>query len=398
MYVVRIYRDINSSNIVGAKIVDENTLQSIELDWKIIEEAVINGNLRVENLEIGSNNRLKLKNLNPNKKIKYYNQILKDNLVINQYCIITSNYMGKMSFIADYNDSIITGNNVTVGEIAAQLNIPNIADLKLYNAYIESINDKIYVYVFTGNGYRKLQTINEKPKNINFGRDWKVEVETVDNTGAIVRYIRHRKGAGVAQLPLGISHIEKFGGYVNNLILPVSVKSLGRSAFTGLDDIETIQDKSGIQVIPDFCFYDSSLKSYKFSGNEIKIGESAFEETLITGFIGTSAKIIGQRAFSSTNITILSLHKAEVIGKRAFEYCRKLRKINLNDGLKVIEQEAFRVCTSLLEIDIPKTVTRIEKGAFVGCIKLKQVRLSKNTIVGSGAFPINCKITYYEDQ
>ena len=84
MYVVRIYKDYDTNKLLGAKVVDENTLEFRDIEWDILTKAVKNNPNSIFNVEIDKYGKAKLKNMNPKQKIRYYNQHYVDNLVINQ--------------------------------------------------------------------------------------------------------------------------------------------------------------------------------------------------------------------------------------------------------------------------------------------------------------------------
>lgn len=69
----------------------------------------------------------------------------------------------------------------------------------------------------------------------------------------------------------------------------------------------------------------------------------------------------------------------ETIGEGAFSDCYNLKKITLPMGLEKIEAGTFTDCSYLSEIDIPFTVTEIGTEAFKNCYSLEKIKISKNT-------------------
>lgn len=395
MYIVRVYKDYNTNKMLGAKVVDENSLDFKEVDWDSITNTIkINPSLIV-NAELDHNGKAKLKNMNPKVRIKYFNQVYSGDFVIKQYCIITGNNTGKVDFIADSADGIHSGNNVSIGDIALVLGIGDITKLRMYNAYIEKVNNKCSVFVFNGSNYRKLQSlVVTNVKNI-IDKCWDYDLVGVSQEGLRIMNLEHIDNAGQATIPNVISHLENFLGGVNNVIIPLGVRSLGNKCFEDLDDLISVNIKGNIPIIPNRCFADSTIRQIRFSGSEEEIGDSAFEGSLLRCGVYTRAKIIGVRAFGSTGITKVVLHNTEEIKVCAFEYCDKLTVVKLGESVKKIGGGAFRFCSKLQEVEIPDTVEYIGKQAFYGCNKLKEVKLPKSVRIDIDAFPRKCKIHYY---
>ena len=74
------------------------------------------------------------------------------------------------------------------------------------------------------------------------------------------------------------------------------------------------------------------------------------------------------------------------VDNEAFQYCRSLKEVVLNKGLKSIGGQAFEKCT-LESIQLPSTVTDIGRYAFNRCTSLKKVVLNNGLIsMGRGVF------------
>ena len=68
----------------------------------------------------------------------------------------------------------------------------------------------------------------------------------------------------------------------------------------------------------------------------------------------------------------------ETIGAEAFSHCKKLKKVEMAEGVKRICINAFSFCESLQEIFIPKTVERIEPRFFDECKSLDKIEIDKD--------------------
>lgn len=395
MYVVRVYKDYNTKRNIGAKVVDEKTLEFTEVSWDGLTYAVQNDPNSIQNVGLDQYGKATLKNMNPSKKIKYYNQEYKSNVIINQYCIILGNNMGKMSFIADSTIGIHYNESATLGEIATILGINDISKLKLFNAYVEKENNSYSVYLFKGDCYRKLPKLDNTSVEKILGHDWEYALDCVAQDGVRLKALRHREYVNSARVPDGVSHIERFMGRVKSLEIPMSVKSLGMGCFEEEGYLKEIKIGNGIQEIPYCCFADSSIKTVRFSGYEQRISDEAFKMSELSGALVTGAKSIGKYAFSCTHITSLNLPNIEEIDIYAFEYCSQLKKIKFGDSLKVIDAAAFRDCTKLEEVEFSASTLVIGKSAFKDCKKLKEVRVASTTNIEKDAFPSKCKIIRY---
>ncbi len=170
--------------------------------------------------------------------------------------------------------------------------------------------------------------------------------------------------------PLGHAHhLYLNGEEINDLVIPNSVTSIGKSAFAG-------------------C---SSLTSVTIPNSVTNIGESAF-----AGCIGlTSVHITDIAAWCriAFNESVsnplyyahhLYLNGEEIkdlvipnsvtsIGNNAFWNCTGLTSVTIPNSVTNIGESAFAGCIGLTSITIPYSVTSIESYAFDGCTGLTSV-------------------------
>lgn len=98
---------------------------------------------------------------------------------------------------------------------------------------------------------------------------------------------------------------------------------------------------------------------------------------------------IGDLAFDKcTSITsVVISDSVRSIGNNAFVDCSSLSSLYIGKGVISIGEEAFSSCTSLTFITIPDSVISIGKGAFSGCSSLTSVTIGNSvTSIGGRAF------------
>lgn len=100
---------------------------------------------------------------------------------------------------------------------------------------------------------------------------------------------------------------------------------------------------------------DGKLEKYNGSSTDIVIPETVKE-------IGREAfKGCGSMA------SVLIPNSVTTIGNHAFEGCSKLTTVTIPEGVTSIKWGTFEGCSSLTAITIPNSVTTIGIRAFVGC-------------------------------
>lgn len=402
MWCIRAYKSMKTNKLKAVKLVNENTMQCQFVTCKDLKKVLSIQPDAVFNIEVDNSGNPKIKDMNPSQKIKYYEKtfVYDKDMQVNHYCIIlgfTGN--GTLKFVADGKgkDAVMYGSDATLGEISGLLGINGLDNLKLYNAIIKNECDEYSAYIFDGNDYRKLGKLRVNSINNIFGHDWDVKIKGIAQQGLSVEYLKNKKRIKSYHVPVGVSHIEKFGGGVKTLALPPSLTSLGRGCFGNIKDLENITlEKCSITEIPMGCFLNSSLEHIKFSGRETEIGEYAFQNcNKLQGAIVTSARVIHRKAFCNSSIELLSLLEADTIEHSAFAQCKKLYKVKMNK-VERIEDKAFEDCKNLLEISLPNTIKYIGKDAFKGCNIMSLIRIPKGTTVHPQAFEASVKRIFVE--
>ena len=168
---------------------------------------------------------------------------------------------------------------------------------------------------------------------------------------------------------------------ISNLVIPNSVTSIGRSAFSGCSGLTSITIPNSVTSIGDEAFYNcSGLTSVTIPNSVTSIGEAAFWScsSLSSVTIPNSVTSIGYLTFAYcsrlTSVTIPN--SVKTIGDFAFVECSDLISITIPNSVTSIGERAFEDCSGLTSITIPNSVTNIGRSAFSFCSSLKKVIVS----------------------
>ena len=165
--------------------------------------------------------------------------------------------------------------------------------------------------------------------------------------------------------------------------------------FTGCKKLKTVTVPYGITTIPDYAFARCDYLMYVNLPDSVEtIGAHAFAETAaIKNFsFPKSLQTIGEMAFGQCewleNLDSLSDTPLKTVGRSAFYQCTGLTTANLPDSVEVIETNAFNGCTSLISFhyplswkSVPKVAWEYQRGfIFEGCKKLKSIDVPNGVI------------------
>jgi hypothetical protein len=133
---------------------------------------------------------------------------------------------------------------------------------------------------------------------------------------------------------------------VVSVILPETVKVIGKNAFAECSNLESVDIPDGVT----------------------SIGDNAFDDC------GSLKSIVLPKSITS-------------VGNYMFSYCENLESVGIPDGVISIGKYAFSNCFSLESVVIPNGVTSIGDYAFVECGSLKSVVIPDGTAcIGTGIF------------
>ena len=180
-------------------------------------------------------------------------------------------------------------------------------------------------------------------------------------------------------------------------IIPDSVTSICRMAFSGCSDLTSITIPDSVTSIGNGAFSDcSGLTSITIPDSVTSIGDSAFSGcsgltsiTIPKGIINIDSYTFSDCS-SLTSITIPG--NVKDIGEGAFSDCSSLTSITISNGVTSICKNMFKCigvfsgCSNLTSITIPNSVTIIGHYALSNCSGLTSITIENP----------NCKIYDYE--
>ena len=149
-------------------------------------------------------------------------------------------------------------------------------------------------------------------------------------------------------------------GVGKELIIEDGVTSIGANAFSGHSyDLMSITWNNTLEKIGNTAFYNCGIKELILPDSVKTIGKSSFANCR-----------------ELENVKLSSNLKS--IPEEAFTSCKKIKKIELPDDLKTIEINAFCGCQSLETVSLPVNLEKLGSGAFNDCQKLQTITLPRS--------------------
>lgn len=190
--------------------------------------------------------------------------------------------------------------------------------------------------------------------------------------------------------------------YIDELIIPESVVSIGQKAFMGCHGLKVIKIPAGIKTISDFTFWGCpDLTTVILPDELIKVGIAAFADcpSLASLVLPKSVTEIGTGALKGC-AALSSIHipsSVEKIGQEAFWLCDALSSITVDEDNTtydsrencnaIIETATNKLVYAISNSTIPNSVTWIGEAAYAGCPEMKTLTISSSvTKVEKNAF------------
>ena len=168
------------------------------------------------------------------------------------------------------------------------------------------------------------------------------------------------------------------GAAVKEVVLPSTIKRIGRRAFSGCEKLETINIPNSVEEVGELSFTNCfALKKVTATGRvRYKDGAFILDNTVLLCVpsadkytVPEGITTILDYAFShNPNLTEVNLASTvTTLGEGCFYNCNALKTLNIKDNsVTTIGKYIFADC-SLREVYLPASVTNIDEEAAVGC-------------------------------
>ena len=203
------------------------------------------------------------------------------------------------------------------------------------------------------------------------------------------------------------------GGKSGNYVIPNSVTTIEKSAFSYCSYLASVSIPNGVIKMEDNAFRSCwNLAAITLPNTLRKIGDAAFKmcEKLTSITIPSSVVSIGLDVFTycwvlhsieveNENVYYSSVggvlynkdktilircppgktgqysipNGVKIIGNGAFQSCEKISSISLPNSVEIIGDEAFATCISISSMVLPKEVESIGRNAFDFCYRLSSI-------------------------
>lgn len=168
-------------------------------------------------------------------------------------------------------------------------------------------------------------------------------------------------------------------GKTTDYTVPEGTDTIGNSAFCMARKLRNVKFPESVIYMDNSAFLRAdSLQLIEVPKNVKRLGSSTFAECKVAKgdiVIPNTCTYVSTKAFYYTSINSLVIPASiGSVPNYIAQYCVKLRKVELEDGLTMIGSGAFHTC-AISEINIPNSVTRIKDTAFEGSTLLKKITI-----------------------
>ncbi len=273
-------------------------------------------------------------------------------------------------------ESVVIGNDVTVGDYAFSVNKDNSFVILNYDVETPVANPNMDVQ--PGEEVTEPIEPNEDPDHVT-GADFDDQIEGPDEE---------------TPEPEVVDTGKRFYYELRTALTSLTIGDnavLGENAFGGAACLESVTLGKNA-TIGKMAFYNNSKLKYIDLSTAVSIGDYAFSGDVYYTCLDDSMSIAaisseGQYVYTyhAPALESVNIASAESIGEFAFAYCRQLNNVALNEKITELKQYTFAGCIALETIDLSKVVT-VGDYAFNEAKMLKNVDLSAAETVGEYAF------------
>jgi len=198
----------------------------------------------------------------------------------------------------------------------------------------------------------------------------------------------------VTQKTLPVSFFEGCSA-LKTIELPSTLTTISQNAFYGCSSLAEIDLHEGITTIGNGAFYNCKLTSVTIPSTVTSMGNGAFNSNPLTSVVWKPVKCttIGTDSsapFYSSASTITSFTFGDQVEEVPAYLCKgmsKIEEIVLPPSVKSLGQNAFASCTSLKSINLPVTQKTLPVSFFEGCSALEAIELPATlTTISQDAF------------
>lgn len=196
--------------------------------------------------------------------------------------------------------------------------------------------------------------------------------------------------------------------YLEEIILPESLVSIGYGAFMDCEHLKSISIPDSVTSIDNCAFIRcTALENVRLPEKLTRVGSYAFDSTpwlerktaenplvIVNGILLLGCECTGEVVIPDGTVmiadsafrggdydydkygdvdintlltSVICPPSLKVIGENAFMDCVHLKSVTLSEGLERIEKEAFFECYDLESVSIPASVKEISDGNFSYC-------------------------------
>ena len=200
-----------------------------------------------------------------------------------------------------------------------------------------------------GQVLRYLQEMENGPSEL---KNNAADFEYNEDGTALVKYIGSDE---FVEVPVFVEEIADYAfsgnNFVKNVVVPPSVKKIGKCAFYGCRELLSVEGMAGVRdcgadVFENTKFLFDETNNYSLNGIVFG-GEVGGDELRLK----EGVKVVADKAF----------------------YRGKFKTLVIPDGTEVLGAYSFAACTKLTKAVIPKSVKSIKKNAFKDCLNLNEI-------------------------